>query len=359
MKNNSLDDIVKCHIDISNPSSNDVTFDSILLIVEPPTEEGTLEIRGAFSIAEADELLNYGYTNKSEAYVAATCAFSQSPAPDDLKIYARQEGEDIKTALSTAEGQIAFYGIHLTSFTSPEDLQAATEWAEANEKMFAFDYIDIENFPLKNTSYFRTFAVYGGKAEGYGADEQPENNKYISLGLMAKCFGYEPGTETWHLKELSTFVPSSLSKNDKTVLDNKGVTSFRRYGGSNVSFGGKVLSGEWIDVIRFRDWLKSEIQTNAFNVLKVNRKVPFEDEGIGLISSSVSSTLAKGQRIGGIAKDVIDDNGNETRGYDVTAPLASDFTEAERKSRKLTGIKWTARLSGAIHIVEIGGYLTF
>ena len=34
-------------------------------------------------------------------------------------------------------------------------------------------------------------------------------------------------------------------------------------------------------------------------------------------------------------------------------------SEAERKSRKLPGVKWSARLAGAIHVVEIGGNLTF
>ena len=34
MNNHPLDDIVKCNIDISNPASNDATFDSILLVAK-------------------------------------------------------------------------------------------------------------------------------------------------------------------------------------------------------------------------------------------------------------------------------------------------------------------------------------
>ena len=120
-----------------------------------------------------------------------------------------------------------------------------------------------------------------------------------------------------------------------------------------------MLSGEWIDVIRFRDWLKAEMQTNVFNALKTNRKVPFTDGGIGLIEGQMEATLSKGQTVGGIAPTEYDSDDNEIPGYTVTVPLASDLTEAERKSRKLTGCRYTARLAGAIHIVEIHGNLTF
>lgn len=33
MKNNPLDDIIKCDVEISSPGSSDVSFDSILLVV--------------------------------------------------------------------------------------------------------------------------------------------------------------------------------------------------------------------------------------------------------------------------------------------------------------------------------------
>lgn len=60
-----------------------------------------------------------------------------------------------------------------------------------------------------------------------------------------------------------------------------------------------------------------------------------------------------------IAPTEYDDDDNPIYGYSVTVPKASDLTEAERKSRKLTGCKWSARLAGAIHAVEISGNLTF
>ena len=369
MKNNPLDDIIKCNVEISSPASNDATFDSILLVVPGPEASGEKTMSKVTAISKADELLDYGFTTEDTAYIAATVAFSQNPSPDELYICIRKSTTDdatdevtyesITDTLARANSEAAFYGIHITEFKDAADVTAAISWTEANEKMFGFEYDDSDSCPVKNFSYYRSFGMYSGDADGYEADEQPAENAYAALALMAKCFGYDPGTETWHLKELATIVPSALATDQKKKLEEDHINTFLRYAGVNVTIGGYTLAGEWIDVIRFRDWLKAEMQSNVFNALKVNRKVPFTDGGIGLIEGKMEETLKKGQDIGGIAPTEYDADDNEIAGFTVTVPKASDLTEAERKSRKLTGCRYTARLAGAIHAVEIEGFLTF
>lgn len=422
MKNNSLDEIVKCDVEISSPGSSDATFDTILLVVPAPSAVGTEEIKGTTLIRKADDLLDYGFTTEDAAYIAASIAFSQSPAPSSLYFRVRAKvtvenqyytqttsgttgalkvvadsatpgsaeikvgdvtpvspssytpavddyvllntetvttNEDIAVTLAAANAEVSFYGIHLTNFKDAVDVRAAVSWAEANEKVFGFEYTDIEACPIQNFSFYRSFGIFSGKADGYAADAQPVENQYAALAWMAKCFGYDPGTETWNLKELATIVPSRLTSANKTALETININRFLRYAGCNCAIGGNMLSGEWIDVIRFRDWLKNEMQIRVFNALKTNRKVPFTDNGIGLIEGTMTATLKDGQDIGGIAPDEYDDDDNVIYGFTVTVPKASDLTEEERKSRKLTGCKYTARLAGAIHVVEIEGYLTF
>ncbi len=411
MKNNPLDDLVKCSIEISSPASSDETFDSILVVVAPPaaadsTDTGEKKTMARVTaISQADELLDYGYTVEDPAYAAALVAFSQSPSPDELYICIRRKAEsggdtaesegstadasetedsaaeapdagtpggsgggsdteepkvweNIQTTLSRAKAEAGFYGICLVGFRDPETIEGAVAWAEANEKLFAFEYLDPDACPVKNLSFYRSFGLYSGEADGYEEGEQPAKNQYAALAWMAKCFGYDPGTETWHLKELASIVPSALSTARKKELEEKHINTFRRYAGCNVTFGGYTLAGEWIDVIRFRDWLKAEMQINVFNALKTNRKVPYTDAGIGLIEGKMEETLLKGQTIGGIAENEYDEE-NLVPGFTVTVPRATSLTEAERKSRKLPGCRFTARLAGAIHATEIEGYLSF
>ncbi len=403
MKNNPLDDLVKCSIEISSPASGDETFDSILVVAAPPgvpgdtetDEKGKKTMSRVTVISQADELLEYGYTVKDPVYEAALVAFSQSPSPDELYICIRKEAEssggdaagaegsttedpeagtpdsgkevagpgqktweDIQTTLSRAKAEAGLYGICLVGFRDPETVEGAVAWAEANEKLFAFEYLDPDACPVNNFNYYRSFCIYSGEADGYDSAGQPAENQYAALAWMAKCFGYDPGTETWHLKELTSIVPSALSTSRKKELEEKHVNTFRRYAGCNVTIGGYTLAGEWIDVIRFRDWLKAEMQINVFNVLKMNRKVPYTDAGIGLIEGKMEETLLKGQNIGGIAQNEYNDE-STVYGFTVTVPRATSLTEAERKSRKLPGCRFTARLAGAIHVTEMEGYLSF
>lgn len=359
MKNNSLDDIIKCSVEIASPASSDVSFDKILIVVPQPTGTGTESVATTFEISRAADLLDYGYTEDSEAYVAATVAFSQNPAPSTLLVYARKvveaASETIAAALANAMADKEFYGIHITSYKTKADVLEAATFAEANEKLFGFEYTDIASMPITSGSYYRTFGIFAGLTE----DDAPAANSYMALALMAKCFGYDPGSETFAYKTLSVVAPSSLTTTQKSTLDEANVSSFLRYAGSNITLGGKVLAGEWIDVIRFRDWLKANIQSKVFAVITANRKVPFTDAGIGMIEGAMESALKEGQEVGGIATTSYGSDGVAIPGYTVSVPKASDFTEEEKKSRKLTGCKWTAKLAGAIHAVEIEGFLTF
>lgn len=362
MLNNSLQEIIQCNIEISNPASDDATFDSILLIVAPPTTAGTEAFTSVISIEKEDDLLAYGYTASEDAYIAAQTIFSQSPSPSKVFLYKRKvtesTPEDIATALATADAECDFYGFHLTSYRNTTDIRGAVSWAESHEKLYGFEYTNIASCPVETFTYFRSFGVFSGIADGFASNAQPKANEFASLAMMAKCFGYQSGIETWNLKELRTITPSLLSSTQKNTLKGININMFLRYAGKNVTIGGKTLAGEWIDVIRFRDWLKAKMQINVFNVLQTNIKVPFTDNGIGLIQGAIEKTLLQGQEVGGIARNEIDSSGQTVEGYTISVPRALDLTEADRNSRVLPNCKYKARLAGAIHLVEIQGFLT-
>lgn len=363
MRNNSLDEIVKCNIEISSPLSSDSSCENILLVVSAPKTEGTKEITGVITVNKAGDLLDYGYTENDEAYIATNIVFSQTPCPSSVLLIVReyanveaQEYETIQTTLNRATA-VDFYGIHLTEFRSSEDINAAIQWTEANDRLYCFEYTDIENCPVSTFNYYRSFGVYSGNADGFAADSQPKANEYVALAWMSKCFGYDPGTETWHLKELSGITPSVLSATEKTTLNENHINVFLRYMGSSVTVGGYTLAGEWIDIIRFRDWLKRELQQNVFQAIKGSKKVPMTDNGIGMIEGKMTETLLKGQALGGIAPSEFDANGNETPGYTVVVPKASELSAEDKKNRNLTGCRFSAKLLGAIHLAEISGTL--
>lgn len=176
----------------------------------------------------------------------------------------------------------------------------------------------------------------------------------------AKFLSYKPGSELWAYKSLSTVEAQSLSTTDISSLESRNVSYYTTIGSQAMVQGGKVSAGEWIDTIRFRDWLKTQIQQNVINLLLSLPKVPYTDPGIGLVQNAVTAALDAGVEAGGIARPSSDEKtGTVTPSYTITVPKAAELDAATRKTRVLPKVKWTARLAGALIAVEIGGTLNY
>lgn len=250
-----------------------------------------------------------------------------------------------------------FYGIAMTS-RADADILAMANWAEANNKLFGTcvsgsdvldgaDNTDIASQLMLN-NFYRTFSFY-----------HEDTADYPEVAVMSRCFTAVPGSETWANKRLAGVKVDPLTEPQFVVLRNKNVNTFERFRNLSLTQTGKVSAGEWIDVIRFRDWLAEEIKVNVLNVLVNNEKVPYTDSGIAIIEGAIRQSLRQGQVNGGIAPVEYDEDGNKNLGYTVEVPLAANISANQKASRILTDVKFTARLAGAIHVVEIRGSLTY
>lgn len=251
-----------------------------------------------------------------------------------------------------------FYGWCLTSRTQ-EDVLAAAEWTEAQIKIFGTSTneegalnADSETdtlFKLFNGNYFRTFAFYHAKAA----------TESIEAAIMARCFSILPGGETWANKRLASITADNLTETQFNAVKAKNGNTFERFRNIAITQRGMVAGGEWIDIIRFRDWLQEEITTNVFNALVNNNKIPYTDEGIAIIENQVRAALDLGTKRGGVAPDEYDENGDINKGYVITVPRASSISPTQKASRILDDVNFTARVAGAIHAVKIYGSLTY
>ena len=150
-----------------------------------------------------------------------------------------------------------------------------------------------------------------------------------------------------------------LSKVDMAALNKEHISYLAHVGSRDVVLGGATLSGEWADIIRFRDWLKNDMQERVANLFIEVPKIPYTDKGIALIQNQMIASLKSGQSIGGIAEDEFDGTGKVIEGFSTSVPRASDISPAAKNSRKLTGLRFKARLAGAVHFVELDGSLTY
>ena len=112
-----------------------------------------------------------------------------------------------------------------------------------------------------------------------------------------------------------------------------------------------MVGGEFIDVIRDLDYLKDDIQKSIFEALVsagiTVGKIPLTDAGIAIIEAVLRGCLLRAVALGIINPDFV-----------VTVPRASEISVANRGLRKLTNVKFSCSLQGAVHSVEVTGVVT-
>ncbi|MCQ2559158.1 MAG: DUF3383 domain-containing protein [Clostridia bacterium] len=291
---------------------------------------------------------------------AAAVAFAQSPKPAQIYIAVQQiaDGatESLTTTLNRAVQTPGWYmlcpaGLPENQFT---DLAA---WTETQYKLLAYPVFSDNT--VVDDNYYRSLGIFVKTSWGQADSEVPESNLYLHIAYAAKCLNYEPGSETWAFKTLAGGQSAGLASSEIAVLNEANLNCYVQCGGQKITLGGKVRAGEWIDVLRFRDWLQNEMQKEIYNLFLTNPKIPYTDQGIGLVKNRMLAVLQKGQEKGGIAENEYDELDNLLPGYTVTVPLAADLSGTDRASRQLTGCRWQARLAGAIQAVEISGVLGY
>jgi len=251
-----------------------------------------------------------------------------------------------------------FYFLLLTERTKARVLEAAA-WTETQDKIFftASDEAailaqgtntDILS-QLKALNYFRTVA-------GYHAEAATE---YVDAAWVGRGSTTQPGSETWALMQLSSVTGDKFDKTTQTTIRGKGGNTFERYSDQfSLTNEGKTVSGEWIDVIRFRDWLKDYIGTSMVQLMINRDKVPYTDGGIQLLATNLRASLRQGQTVGGIAPDETGPSNEKLPGFNITAPRSFEVSDAIKASRTVY-LKFNARIAGAIHIADINGALAY
>lgn len=279
----------------------------------------------------------------------------------NLTMTSQASTESLTQALAAASAESGnWYGIVITS-RAEADVFSAAAWAEANEKLFTTSSDDPGIIDaaittdlasrLQQSQYFRATVEYSANAD----------TEYPEATLMSNRFTYYPGQETWANVQLPGQTYDNLSEGQANAAHNKNATTLELFRNFAITQGGKVAAGEWIDVIRLRDALVDQIKVSVVSAM-INidgGKVPYIDDGIQVIGNALRGPLDLNVRRGGLAPEELDENGKVIPSYTISLPLASQVPFNDKANRILRDVKFTARLAGAIHAVEIKGSLSY
>lgn len=370
---NSYDQIATVSIEIATTIVDTTSFDNILLVGPLPKVAPAKAPAKCGVYSSIDEVTEAGWVitgaNADPIGVAARIAFSQSPAPSKIFIAPIQEVKgSAEYAVDTVQRAMATSGWYVVCPAGVEDdeLETLAEYIETQEKMMVYTELGFFGAGEKSTDkptiseiYNRTAGIYGRESTDQTDADLPEANKYMNAAFAVAWLAHSAGSETAAFKKLSAVSPSTLTSTEQKSLKESHLSYLTTVGGKNITINGQVMSGEWCDIIRFRDWLKNDMQVAVASLFLVQPKISFTDGGITQIQNAMEASLQRGQAAGGVAETSFDSDGNESPGYVVSVPAADDVTDNDKAARELKNCKFKAKLAGAIHFTSISGSLAY
>lgn len=267
--------------------------------------------------------------------------FSDTP-PDDLEV------KDA-TVDTTTDDELPFvdkydsdwYGLTVIDSSSKATALNAASWVETKRKLCTVQSADSETLnsgvtddvfsALKDSSYARTHGIYHRAIGG---------NEWLAVGWQAGMLTTTPGSATPAFKSVAGVKKDRLQSGEETALQNKFASHYTDINNLGITFEGKSGSGEFVDTVRFIDWVYARMRETVLGILANNPKIPFTDGGVDIMRGGILSVIQLGQAAGGFAYDPAPT---------VTAPLVKNVPAANKIARILPDVDWTATLAGAIH----------
>ena len=335
--------ISKINVSLHTSGITELGFSTIMVIGTHTIGTGRV-----LTYTDTDQMLEDGFKDTDAVYKAVSAAFSQIPRPAQVKVGKWDGKEAIADALAAIRNEDDdFYGIALADRTVDNTKLFCTATADVNAKDAAQSTDILSQLQAKN--YFRTASWYHALA----ADEYPD------VAIMAKCFAITPGGETWADRELASITADNLTETEYIAITKKSGNTFEKCRNTSITQNGKVAAGEWIDIIRFRDWIQEKMAVRILSLLINSNKIGYIDPDLTKIDNVMKGVLQEGQDNGGIAPTEYTEDGTANLGWVTSVPLASSIDTNTKASRELKGVTFMARLAGAIHVVEVNGSFTY
>jgi len=237
------------------------------------------------------------------------------------------------------------------------EYENCAKWTEAHTKLFGYTFLSEED--SVPDLYFRSHGWCGLERGDQEPEDVPVSNQYAHVAATARGLSFPAGSETWAFKRVAGISPLNNDTTLETQLQEGRSNIISRRAGRIITMFGQVRGGEWIDVIRGRDWLENDMQLRIANLLFMEPKIPYTNPGIGKVENQMRASLAAAQARGIVSPDEYDTDGNLIPGFVVRVPNAATITPTQRASRNLVDCRFTARLAGAIHAVRVDGVLTY
>ena len=260
--------------------------------------------------------------------------------------------ETIATTLAAINAVYTDYFFITSDSHTDDDIKDLAAFAEANKKICAYSQYDADIFSAVST----TDTPAALKALGYNNTigmaviedaDQIEFQGCAAIGSMASIV---PGASVLHGKTLRGVTAGKFTDTQVTVASSKNANLHVDLAGAGFLLNGKMASGQYFDTTRGVLWLEARLEEAIFlliaNKANLGQKIPGDDEGIAMVSATMSQVLDTAVRNGLLSS------------YYIDAPSRDEISSGDLTNRYLPDVPFTAVLTGAFQTITIRGYVS-
>jgi hypothetical protein len=297
---------------------------------------------GAASVTTASPLLTVAVPTAGNgvAYFEFPTAFVRETTAD-------QDYDDALTAALVIDPEFYFV---LTDTASPKNIDKIARWALANSRFYlaGLSYNDPTDFVSGEFTSGADYTALLANDACAGLFTLQSRKSAIEAAWCGTMAPRDPGSATWAFKSLEGVGADALTSTQRNFIatTSKG-NHYTEEAKVPITRPGKTFGGEWIDVVLGIAWIEARAAEAIFALLANEPKVPYTESGIGQIEAVLRGVLREAER-----RSIIDS------GWTITHLAVADQSTADRAARILRGLEFSARLAGAIHVVNLVGTVT-
>lgn len=239
----------------------------------------------------------------------------------------------------------------VTLYNSEAYVKAAAAWIETEKKIYIADVAQSETVTLaaagtgssdladdlKVLAYTRTATAY-----------HPSPGAMLGAAWLGTRLPFDPGAETWKFARPAGVSAVSLTATHRVNLRAKKANTLQTVAGVNIMWEGTTVDGDFIDTTRGLDWLEDDMTKAVFGAMAGALKVPYTNAGLAFIENQIRGSLSRAISRGILSPDLADEP-------IITMPKIANISANDKGIRLLPDVKWSARLAGAVHRVQING----
>lgn len=292
-----------------------------------------------------DDVEKAGFGKDTNTYKTANLIFMQENAPGSIAVEATTlDGADwlgFENNINRSWRQIMFTQNDLNTDEEAATLVPIIETIDGKIGFFSVPLgATLEGVTIKDLK--RSFVFFC---------DAPSDGGLPVGALVGATAAFDPGSFTYKNLILKGITPQNDSYIEQ--VHSLGGVTFVTKAGDNVTSEGKVLGGEYLDIIDSEDYVVQQIEYRTQKLLNTTLKVPYTDAGITMLEN-VCETVLKECWLSGMISTTEDGVGD----YSVSYAMREETDENDRVVRKYILGQFKFALAGAIHEVEINGEIT-